>query len=151
MITTITQGTPIDEILITEKILEREKNRKCLLKVIGTLRFLAMENIAIRNTKTEDSKLYKMLELRGEDDPDLLQWLLKRRGNYLSPENQNEILELMGKEILRQVLEPIKKAKFFGLMCDEASDVSNFEQAVIVIRYVNDNYNALEEFRSPTA
>ena len=136
----------IDEVLDKGKTSERARNRKCFIKVIDSLLFLAIENIAIRKHETKDSKIYKLVKLRAKDDPDLLNWIEKKRGNYMSPEIQNEIFQLMGKEILHQVLEPIKKAPFFGLMCDEASDVSNHEQAVIVIRWVDNNFEAFEEF-----
>ena len=42
IVASTTHGTPIDEILKIEKTLERDRNRKCLLKVIGSLRFFAI-------------------------------------------------------------------------------------------------------------
>jgi hypothetical protein len=38
----------IDEVLLKEKTSERARNRKCFVKVIDSLLFLAIENIAIR-------------------------------------------------------------------------------------------------------
>ena len=140
------EQTPIDEKLNDQKIIEKATNRQCLLKVMDNLRFLAMENIGIRGKETKDSKIYKLVKLQGKYDPDLKNWLKKRRGNYLAPKCQNEMLKIMGDNVLQQVLEPVKKAKFFGIMVDETCDVSNTEQAAIVIRWVNDNYQPFEEF-----
>ena len=60
---------------------------------------------------------------------------------------QNELLGLMAGRLLHEhVLKRIHKSKFFTIMCDETTDVSNIEQAVICIRSVNEKFEIHEDF-----
>lgn len=55
---------------------------------------------------------------------------------YLSPDIQNELIELAGEEVLSSIL---SNAKWFSIMADKCADVSNIEQMAICIRYVNED------------
>ena len=60
---------------------------------------------------------------------------------------QNEILLLMSLQITRGIANDIQKAKFFTIMIDECTDISNHEQLVICIRWVQrDNLDVHEDF-----
>ena len=62
-------------------------------------------------------------------------------------EIQNEILRLMSDRLLNeQIMKNIHQAKFYTIMCDETTDVSNCEQAAICIRTVDDKFNIREDF-----
>lgn len=56
---------------------------------------------------------------------------------YKSPAVQNELLDIMGSIVQRQLLTDIRKAKNYSIMADDTSDVSNKEQMCLVIRYVS--------------
>lgn len=58
---------------------------------------------------------------------------------YLSPDIQNELIELAGEEVLSSILSNARNAKWFSIMADECADVSNIEQMAICIRYVNED------------
>ena len=71
---------------------------------------MCINNIAIRGHENKDSKFQKLCELRAKDDPELEKWILKERGNYMSPECQNQILGIMANRILREhILKPIQQ------------------------------------------
>ena len=57
---------------------------------------------------------------------------------YTSPDVQNEMLEVMSKMILCKIIAVIQNALFYAVMVDETTDCSNQEQAVLVLRYVDD-------------
>ena len=89
----------------------------------------------------------QLLHFRGRDDPTIYQWLEKKGSKYTSPMIQNEILLLMSLQITRGIANDIQKAKFFTIMIDECTDISNHEQLVICIRWVQlDNLDVHEDF-----
>ena len=48
------------------------------------------------------------------------------------------MLEVIGKMILHKIIAVIQNALFYAVMVDETTDCSNQEQAVLVLRYVDD-------------
>ena len=71
------------------------------------------------------------------------QWLTEK---YMSPEVVNELISMMGQSVLRKLLCHIKRVTphWFGIIADEATDVSNREQLNLSIRWVNDNYEVYQ-------
>ena len=57
----------------------------------------------------------------------------------------NEQIELIGHAILRNILTDIRKAQWFSVIADEASDVSNKEQLSVCIRWVDDKFSVYED------
>lgn len=80
------------------------------------------------------------MQLLARHDPSLLQSLQKHPCNatYLSPEIQNELLQIMGNIIRHQIQQEVNKVGFFTLLCDETRDISKKEQMTIVLRYVSE-------------
>lgn len=56
----------------------QKKNRTMLLKIMSTLRFLACQGLAIRGHTDENSNFHNLLQLRCEDDDNLLVWLQQK-------------------------------------------------------------------------
>jgi len=55
---------------------------------------------------------------------------------YHGPASQNEMIEIVGAEIQREVVRRASAAKQFAVMMDETTDVSHREQVAIYIRYL---------------
>ena len=70
------------------------------MKILQSLLFLAKQNITIHGHEKFTSNLYQLTLLRGLDDPELEAWAGQKRGSYLHHETQNEILHIMGTQIL---------------------------------------------------
>ena len=51
----------------------------------------------------------------------------------------------MGNFVLRALLSEIKLASCFAIIADEASDVPNYEQMCVAIRWVDEEYEMCEE------
>jgi len=51
----------------------------------------------------------------------------------------------MGLSVLRELLIAIREAYWFSLIADEATDISNKEQLVICIRWVNAEFTIHED------
>ena len=76
----------------------------------------------------------------------LLQWIHKSACKHTSPENQNEMLELMAHHVLRKILANIHSSPFIAVMVDEATDKANKEQLTIVVRWISEDFVVSEEF-----
>ena len=69
------------------------------------------------------------------------------RKKFTSPEIQNELIYIMAQQILRLIVQRFQ-SKYFTIMIDEATDVSNSEQVVIVLRWVDEDLSVQEDFFS---
>ena len=89
MITLPATTRDIGEQLSQQHSKEKQVNRKMLLKIVSSLRYLARQGLAIRGDGSEkDSNLAQLLRLKGEDDSLMLDWLERRNNKYTSPEIQ---------------------------------------------------------------
>lgn len=114
-------------------------NREMFLKVLSSLMLLMRQGLAIRGHKDDDSdgNLLQLLKIHCEDDSRLSKWLDRRQ--YLSHDIRNEVITIFGKELLRQLLDNIHKARWFAILADETTDITNCEQLSISICWVTEN------------
>ena len=101
------------------KLSQREENWKCLLKVFSTIRKMGRQGLALRGDNKEGNFI-QILKLLAEDDKSFSEWIDK--GSYISPDIQNEILEMLAHTILREVTAQIRKSNFFAILLDETRD-----------------------------
>jgi len=85
---------------------------------------------------TSSSDYLQLLQLRGAEVEGLRDWL-SRRGNWLSHDIQNEVLQIMALDVLRKIIDRVKSNRFFSLIVDETTDESTKEQLSICIRHVD--------------
>ena len=88
-----------------------------------------------------------LLKLMSENDH-LLQEHLNpnRRVTYLSPQSQNEMIQVIGKQFIqRKIVQEIIEAKYYSILADKATS-HNEEKLTIVIRFVNSKKEICEEF-----
>ena len=108
--------------------------RHSLSMIFSTLRFLAVQGLAIHGKNDESSNFRQLLHLRVQDSPILHKWLfLPQKYKWLSPDITNEILEGMAHATLRELCSEIKNA-FYSIMMDETTDISCKEQISFCIR-----------------
>jgi len=93
--------------------------------------------------------LLAVLDLIGSHDVFLRQHLVqpaKKNCTYKSPQIQNELIEIIGREIIqKQIIDEVKKAKFYSLMADEVTS-HNMEELSLCLRFVDEHRNIREEF-----
>ena len=137
----------IAETLQRELTKQKSENRQMLLKILSNIRFLARQSIAIRGDGDEEnSNFIQLFKLRGGDDPKFAKCLEKKTDKYVSADIQNELLKVMGLQVLRDIATSLHSAEFYSIMVDETTDVSNKEQAVLCFRWVSDDLIAHEDF-----
>ena len=133
--------------LLTRCEEEQAFHREMLLKVLSSIQFLARQGLALRGhsegVDALQGNLLQLLLLRAQDCPRLDEWLRKKE--YVSPQIVNELINLMGQAMLRQLVEEIREAKFYSLIADEATDISRQEQMCVSIRWIDSSFIVHED------
>ena len=80
-----------------------------------------------------------------KDDPGLIDWFAHTTDKYVSGERQNRILEVMTQQVLTKVELYLHSAPFYTIMVEETTDISNYEQVVICICWVNNFFEVRKE------
>ena len=117
--------------------------RKYLIKIMECIRFLARQGLAFKGNDGNDN-LTQLFKLLNKNDPALLTHLDKEshresgQHKYMHNDVQNELIELMAKQVLANKLESICSDKFFGIMADEYTDISNKELLSMCFRWTED-------------
>ena len=131
---------------LSAQILQQQSfHREILLKVLSTLRYLARQGLAIRGHH-DDGNLIQLLNCRSEDIASLRSWMLDRK--YLSHDIINEQIEIMAGHVLNNLITDIKNSGIFSIIADETRDISGFEQFVVCLRWVDNNYLVNEDLIS---
>ena len=69
-----------------------------------------------------------------------------KNATYMSPRSQNDIISVIGNDIIRaSIIGEVKKAQFFSVLADEVSS-HNIEHLPICIRFVDARHEIREEF-----
>ena len=66
---------------------------------------------------------------------------LNRKQISIQAPIENELLQIISHQILKDIPDNIRKASFFTLMADECTDSANQEQLVICFQHVDNNYS----------
>ena len=69
-----------------------------------------------------------------------------RNITYLSPRSQNEVINIIGCDMIRaEIIKKVKRARFYSILADEVSS-HNEEYLPLCIRFVDDNNDIQEAF-----
>ena len=120
----------VGETLSSAHRLEMENNRKMLLVLLSTVRYLARQN-TFYGHEEESSDFLQLLYLRCDDIPGLTEWLSKMSSRYTSPQIQNEMIKTIARTALLDGVRDIKESRYFAILADETTDVSNNSQLVV--------------------
>ena len=86
----------------------------------------------------------ELLELRSNDNEMIKK--IKEELQFADHKIQNELIELMSKQVINHIVREIERAKYLSVMIDEITDISKFEQVSLIIRYTDDQFNVHELF-----
>ena len=76
----------------------------------------------------------------------LLKWIEKSYDKHMSPNAQNEILQIMAVKVLRGIASDITESGCYRIMADESTDASNIEQLVICICWMDKKMTVRVEY-----
>ena len=134
MITLPNTTSDVGELLSKAHKEEKELARDMLRSILSSVRYLARQGLALRGDDDAESNLIQLLQLRAEDNPQLVLWLQRSSRKYTSHENQNEMLEIMAHHVLGKILGCMQQSPFLAIMLDETTDALNKEQLTVVMQ-----------------
>ena len=119
---------------------KRLAERKYLIKVMECIRFLARQGLAFRGNDGNDN-LTQLFKLLNKNDPALLTRLDKEshlepgQHKYMHNDIQNELIELMAKQVLAKKL---RSSKIFGIIAGKYTDMPNEELPSMCFQWIKD-------------
>ena len=137
----------IDVVLYQQSHELKIRNHGYIKSIIKCLEFAAQQGIALRghrddSTSTDEEhqgKFRALIDFRVDSGDRALKEHLdscRRDATYISKTTQNDLLQCMGNYIQSQIIAQVKNGCFYGIMADEVTDVSAFEQVGVALWYV---------------
>ena len=141
----IPNWSDIGEMVDNQIIKRRQMERKFLIDIIKCLKFLSRQGIALQGHDNNDN-LTQTLLLLGTKDDNITKHIHGQIGHkYTHNDIQNELLSIMSSHVLRAKLSIIRERKFFSIMADGGTDVSNIAQLSFCTRSVDDDLNVSKD------
>ncbi|XP_037534998.1 zinc finger MYM-type protein 1 [Nematolebias whitei] len=130
-------------------------NREVVKAVAETVLYCGRQCIALRghvetpNEERNPGNFLRLLQLVANHNETVKNHLaspMMKNATYISPQTQNEILDIMGNDfILSGLVTEIKEAKFYSILADEVTS-HNIEHMAFCVRFVDRESNIREEF-----
>ena len=153
------QVLPIDHQISSRRAKLIKENRLKLRSITATVIFCGQQGLAFRghlddgpfdlnDNSVNQGNFRSLLKFRVDAGDVVLKEHLEtadRNAIYTSKEIQNQMIVICGDIIRGKILEKVRKARFFSVIADEATDSANDEQLSISVRYV-DNGIPQEKF-----
>ena len=138
---------------------QKLQSRAMLLTILSSIRYLSRQGIALRGRYKSgddndnighvggepDSNFVQLLKLRAQDISQLTHWMGRNQDKFTIPDIQNQILQIMAITIQQKISSEIC-GKWYTIIVDETTDISNTEQMVSCLRYVDSHLEVHEEF-----
>ena len=125
---------------------ERSFWRNELERLINIVIFSSKRNLAFRGSnKILGSPqngnflgLFELLAKRDSVSSELKNRVIRHttKQHYLSSIIQNELIHVVAREVEKNLLKQLKKAKYFSMILDCTPDVSHEEQLTVILRFV---------------
>ena len=133
------------------------RNREIIKSVVKCVHFCGKQCITLRGHRDDSSadegsnkgNFLALLEFRidaGDEPLKKHHETCHANARYSSKTIQNQIIILIGDYIRESIVQEIKEAKFFSVLCDEVTDNANLEQLSFVLRFVDKDCQIREEF-----
>jgi hypothetical protein len=131
--------------------------RNVLQRVVAVIKSLSSRGLAFRGHDAQFGSVHNgnflmAIELIAAFDP-FLQQHVKEKGNkgsgktsYLSQATYEELIQLMSNKMVKEIVQQVKKAKYYSIILDSTPDISHVDQLALVIRYVTEEGTPIERF-----
>lgn len=131
------------------------ENKHVLHQIVHAIIYLAkqglpfrggVENLSLPNNPGNFLALLKVFSVNDEILKKHLTTPKARNATYLSPRSQNDIISVIGYDIiLANIVFEVKKARFYSILADEVSS-HNVEHLPICVRFVDSENHIREDF-----
>lgn len=134
----------VDKHLLKHLQAEKLQLREVFKRLIAFTLYFARQNIAFTGTTSDiddptgkNGNFQQLVHTVATFDYVLKEHLEKNKTiHYLSPKIQNELIAIIGSKVKNQIIDQIKQSKYYSIIADTTSDVTNVEQMTLVFRYV---------------
>ncbi|KAL4085416.1 hypothetical protein QTP88_027275 [Uroleucon formosanum] len=131
--------------------------RNVLIRVVATVKTLSSRGLPFRGSSDKfgsphNGNYMMALELIAEFDPFLSSHIEKfgnvRKGytSYLLFQTCQEFITMMAHKVQNQIIDEVKKAKYYAIIIDSTPDISHIDQLSIILRYTLDSGKPVERF-----
>lgn len=140
----ISNQKTVDKELLKQMQAEKERLREVFKRLVAFVIFFARQNIAftgetsdINDPKDKNGNFQQLVKTVATFDHVLKEHLEQNKTvHYLSPKIQNELIAIIGSKVKLEIVERIKKSKYYSIIVDTTPDVTHSEQMTLVFRYV---------------
>ena len=126
---------------------ERNKWKGILESVVDVILFLSKQNLPFRGHReafesSNQGNFLETVKLLAKYSPVFSRHLSDIRISkkmttiYLSPTIQNELVLLLSNKVKNIILQDVREAKYFAIMCDSTPDTSHTDQMTLIATYV---------------
>jgi hypothetical protein len=127
------------------------ENRTFLASIIKCILFCGRQGIPLRGhrddgkeeiTEKNQGNFKALLNFRINSGDDVLGSHMEKcnkNASYISKTSQNELLDCVKEFIQREIIQDVKQFSFYGIEADEVTDIANWEQLGLVLRYLKDD------------
>jgi hypothetical protein len=140
----------IDENIVKQFNAECQYFRSVLERVVEVIKFLAERGLALRGHdellgSAHNGNFLGILELIAKFDPFLSAHLEKHKSmqqqhqrsvSYLSSTICNEIINVMGQQLMDTIVHQIKRAKYYSVSIDSTPDACKVDRLTCIVRYL---------------
>ena len=125
---------------------ERKKWKAILETVVDVILFLSKQNLPFRGHReafdsSNQGNFLETVKFQAKYSPVLSKHLsdirisIKMTTTYLFPTIQNELVLLLSNKVKNIILQDVREAKYFAIMCDSTPDISHTDQMTLIVRY----------------
>ena len=141
----------ISQVLDVKSQAQILKNREVVKAIGQTVQFLAKQNIPLR-AHHDNSQYLELEHVNTGNFQELLKFCCEagdiclkqhfelghKNATYRSKRIQNQIIEILGDQVLEGIIANMKAAKYFAVSADEATDRGLQTQLTITVCYVDE-------------
>lgn len=130
-----------------------QHNRAVVDIIIDCCKLLTSEMMSFRKSENTEGKFFKIFSLIAKRNADAQMYLnkvLENKGkgkkmevNFLSQSSLVRILSIMRKMVLDRIKSDIRETGKISLIVDSTQDSSKMEATVVLLRYIEDNSEAI--------
>lgn len=142
------EDVPVNLMMVSAHKKVVEENRKIVASIISTIVFCGMHDLPLRGKEQHQGVFEELIQLKIEAGDQTLKEHIqksKRNATYMSPQIQNELINLCGVVIKDEIISDAKKAYAYSIMADETCDISGKEQLSIGVRFFDEEKMAIRE------
>ena len=140
------------DVLVNSAVKQSLLDNQCVIEsLLKTVIFCGRQALSLRGHSDDrvswnefeernPGNFIELLQFRAEHDHVLAQNLQSAPYNatYTSKTIQNEMIDAIGIVIRNNILKEVKNSKYYSIIADEVTDISNKEQLSLSVRYVTD-------------